>query len=123
MKPCWSSSLDDSRVCAINPNNKKQFYSLFKDTKDGRGNPEETVLEKDLYAADETGIQKGIWVKERVYAPVGASVQHQQHSSNHENITVLPTICADGTYLAPVTIFKGDGFQVKWCQENPLNSS
>ena len=80
---------------------------------DGQGNPEEAVLEKDLYAANETGIQKGIRVKECVYAPAGASVQHQQHSSDHENITVLPTICANGTYLALVTIFESDGFQVK----------
>ena len=123
MKPCWSSSLDDLWAHTVNPNNKEQFYSLFKDMMDGQGNPEEVVLEKDLYTADKTGIQKGIRVKEHAYAPTGASVQHQQCNSNCENIMVLPTICADGTYLTLVTIFKGDGFQVKWCQRNPLNSS
>ncbi|KAF5377981.1 hypothetical protein D9615_006719 [Tricholomella constricta] len=123
LKPCWSSSLDDSRGRAVNPNNHKLFYKLFKNAKDGCGNPDDAVPDDLVYGADETGVQKGIGVKERVFGPAGAKVQHQQRSGDRENITVLPTICADGTYLAPVTIYKGDGFQVKWCQENPLNSS
>ncbi|KAH9165070.1 hypothetical protein EDB89DRAFT_1858704, partial [Lactarius sanguifluus] len=40
---------------------------------------------------------------------------------NRENITVLPTICADGTTLPPTVIYKGESFQVKWLQNNPLD--
>ncbi|KAF5378494.1 hypothetical protein D9615_007116 [Tricholomella constricta] len=123
LKACWSSSLDDSRARAVNPTNNDAFYNLYEHVKGGCGNPEDAVPDELVYGADETGIQSGVGGRERVFAPASASVQHQRRSGDRENITVLPTICADGTYLAPTTIFKGDGFQVKWCQENPLNSS
>ena len=35
---------------------------------------------------------------------------------------MLPTICADGTSLAPTVIYKGEAFQTKWLQENPLDA-
>jgi hypothetical protein len=36
---------------------------------------------------------------------------------------VLVTICGDGTAIPPAIIYKGDGFQVNWVQDNPLNAS
>ena len=33
------------------------------------------------------------------------------------------TICADGTTTPPATIFKGNVYQVKWGENNPLNAS
>lgn len=123
LKSCWSSPLDHSRARAVNPHNRITFFGMYNDAREGCGNPEDAVPDHLVFAGDETGIQEGIGAKERVFGPVGASVQHQQRSGDRENITVLPTICADGTYLAPTTIFKGDGFQVKWCQENPLKST
>ncbi len=72
--------------------------------------------------ADETGIQTGIGVTERVIGPVGQKMQYQQRSGNRENITVLPTICADGTSVPPIIIYKGEAFQAKWLQENPLDA-
>lgn len=123
LKPCWSSPLDHSRARAVNPHNHTTYFGLYGDARDGCGNPEDAIPDELVFAGDETGVQQGIGSKERVFGPAGASIQHQQRSGDHENITVLPTICADGTYLAPTTIFKGDGFQVNWCQENPLNST
>ncbi|THU76725.1 DDE-domain-containing protein [Dendrothele bispora CBS 962.96] len=76
-----------------------------------------------IYGADETGLQQGIGMSKHVIAGAGNSVQHQQRSGNQGNITVLRTICADGTSLPPAVIFKGEGYQVKWKQDNPLNAS
>jgi hypothetical protein len=52
-------------------------------------------------------------VKERVVGPAGIKVQHQQQSGNQENITVLLTICANGTLIAPTVIYKREAFQIK----------
>ncbi|KAE9386129.1 hypothetical protein BT96DRAFT_960643 [Gymnopus androsaceus JB14] len=60
-----------------------------------------------FYGGDETGIQSGIGTTEYVVGRKGKGVQHQQRDGNRENITVLPTICADGTNLVPAIIFKG----------------
>jgi len=34
-------------------------------------------------------------------------------------MTVLVTICTNGTALPPAVIFKGKGYLMKWHQDNP----
>jgi hypothetical protein len=113
----WSSALDSSRGRAVNPVTNNEYFMLLKEAREKDNIPDELV-----YGADETGIQAGIGVTERVIGPAGAKIQHQQRSGARENITVLPTICADGTSLAPTVIYKGEAFQTKWLQENPLDA-
>ncbi|KIK01980.1 hypothetical protein K443DRAFT_39572, partial [Laccaria amethystina LaAM-08-1] len=48
----------------------------------------------------------------------GTKVQHKAGSANRENITVLVTICADGTALQPTIIFKGKRLLKKWGTDN-----
>lgn len=90
---------------------------MLKEVREKYNIPDELV-----YGADETGIQSGIGMTEQVIGPAGAEIQHQQRSGTRENIMVLPTICADGTSLAPTVIYKGEAFQMKWIQENPLDA-
>jgi hypothetical protein len=113
----WSNALDSSRGRAVNPVTKEEYFRILKEAREKNNIPDELV-----YGADETGIQAGIGVTERVIGPAGAKIQHQQRSGTRENITVLPTICADGTSLAPTVIYKGEAFQTKWLQDNPLNA-
>jgi hypothetical protein len=49
--------------------------------------------------------------------------QYQQGYGNQENITVIVTVCADGTSTPPSMISKGKGYQTKWKQDNPANTS
>ena len=90
---------------------------MLKKVREKHDIPDELV-----YSADETEIQSGIGVTEHVIGPAEAKIQHQQQSGTCENITVLPTIFADGTSLAPTVIYKGEAFQTKWLQENPLDA-
>ncbi|KAI0274198.1 hypothetical protein BGY98DRAFT_1117181 [Russula aff. rugulosa BPL654] len=114
----WSSALDSSRGRAVNPVTKEEYFRLLKEVIEEYNIPDELV-----YGADETGIQVGIGVTERVIGPAGASIQHQQRSGARENITVLPTICADGTTLAPTSftrekLSKRSGCRtIPWTQE------
>ncbi len=122
LKPYWSHSLDNSRARAVNPNNKEAYFALLEKTI--RGNDgEEPIPAELIYGMDETGIQQGVGVKERVLGPAGQKVQYQQRSGDRENITVIATICADGTSLPPAVVFKGDAYQVNWKQDNPLKAS
>ena len=84
----WSSSLDSSRAHAVNPHTKEEYYAMLKKVQE-----DFDICDELIYGADETGIQTGIGVTERVIGPAGAKIQHQQRSGNRENITVLPTIC------------------------------
>ena len=84
----------------------------------------EDPIESDcIYGMDETGLQLGVGTKERVIGPAGQKVQYQQQSGNWENVTVLVTICADGTSIAPAIIFKGDAYHPSWDQPNPGNAA
>ena len=113
----WSSAWDGSRGHAVNPITKNEYFTILKQLREDFNIPDELV-----YGADKTGIQTGIGVTERIIGPADANMQHQQWSGNRENITVLPTICADGTSLPPTVNYKGESFQTKWLQENPLDA-
>ncbi len=122
LKTYWSNPLDHSRARSVNPTTKAEFYELLRTVIDGEGG-EDIIAAECIYGADETGIQNGIGTVEQVVGPAGESIQHQQRSGDRENITVLVTICADGTSIAPAVIFKGETFQSSWKQDNPLNAS
>ena len=69
-------------------------------------------------------MQLGVSEKEHVVGGHGKKVQHQIRGVDRENTTVICTICADGTSIPPMVIFKGTTFRVKWLeQNNPLGSS
>ncbi len=122
IKAFWSHPLDHSRARAVNPYTKEEFFKLLEAVIEGDGG-DDIIPPELIYGTDETGIQQGIGVKERVYGPQGAKIQHQQRSGDRENITVITTICADGTWVAPAVIFKGEGYQTSWKQNNPLKMS
>ncbi|KIY48103.1 hypothetical protein FISHEDRAFT_59157 [Fistulina hepatica ATCC 64428] len=118
----WSHPLDHSRAHAVNPVTKESFFDILEVTIWGTS-PNDEIPPELIHGADETGLQPGVGVWERVYGVhnKGKRVQHQQRSGNRENITILPVICTDGTCLPPVVIYKGNGYQVSWKQNNPLN--
>jgi hypothetical protein len=38
--------------------------------------------------------------------------------------SLVNTICADGTYLKPIVVYKGKNFLIRWTdQENPIEAS
>ncbi|KZP33337.1 CENP-B protein, partial [Athelia psychrophila] len=56
------------------------------------------------WGADEIGIEMGYTPKRRVVGPRGQKIQHDQGDANREMVTVMNTICADGTYLKPTVV-------------------
>ena len=118
----WTHSLDNSRARAVNPANHKAYFDLLEKVLKGEDG-EDPIADECIYGMDETGLQQGVGVKERVIGPAGEHVQYQQQSGDCENITVLVTICADGTSIPPAVIYKGEAYQSSWKQDNPLNAS
>jgi len=81
------------------------------------------IAVKDVYGSDESGFQSGTGSSnEKVIGAAGKRIQHQQKTGNRENITVMVTICADGTSIPPAVIFKGSKYLIKWKQDNPTNA-
>ncbi len=113
----WSSPLDSSRARGVNPITNAEYFEVL-----GKVRKEYNILDELIYGADETGIQTGIGTTEHVIGPAGSKILHQQRNGNRENITILPTICGDGTSVPPTVIYKDEAFQTKWLQENPLDA-
>lgn len=114
----WSRSLESARGKAVNPALVEEFYDLLDAEYE-----KHDFLEEHVYGADESGMTTGVAQKERVIGGVGKKTQHQKREVNRENTTVIVTICADGTTIPPITIFKGKHYQLRWAQNNPLNAS
>jgi len=114
----WSRSLESARGKAVNPASMKAFYDLLE---------EEYIKHSfephNVHGVDESGLMSGVAQKERVIGGTGKKTQHQKREVNRENTTIIVTICADGSTIPPVTIFKGKHYQMKWLQDNPLNAS
>lgn len=122
LRPYWSRALDGARARAVNPTTKEGYFTLLKEVI-GDDHGDDYIKPECIYAADESGFQKGIGQKERVFGAAGKKTQHQQRSGDRENITAIVVICGDGTAPPPTVIFRGEGFQVRWKQDNPLNAS
>jgi hypothetical protein len=118
----WSHPMDSARARAVNPITKEGYFDILEEVIGGEDN-DDHIDPECMYAADESGFQSGIGQKERVFGAAGKKTQHQQRSGDRENITAIVTICGDGTAPPPTVIFKGEGFQVRWKQDNPLNAS
>ena len=106
---------------AVNPFTHHGFYDLLGRTlKTGdNGSP---ITKENVYGSDKSGFQTGTGSSnEKVIGAAGKRIQHQQKTGNRENITVMVTICADGTSVPPAVIFKGSKYLVKWKQDNPTN--
>jgi hypothetical protein len=119
IKVYLSSPLDSKRGRAVNPNTNAAWFKILGDI------TEKYNIEEDcLYGSDETGFQNGMSQRQYVIGGSGKKQQHkQQESISYETITAVVTICANGTSIPPLVIFKGKAFSVKWAENNPLKAS
>ena len=71
--------------------------------------------------SDETGFQMGGSYAHHVVGPTGKRTVCEVVFDDCETITILVTICADGSTIPPLVIFQGQTFFCKWGMNNPLN--
>ena len=114
----WSKPLDMQRAQSMNPEAKKRWFELLKEFVVNTG-----IRPEDLYGMDETGCPPSNQGTEHVCGSRGTKTQHKQGGADHENVTAIVTICADGTTLQPTIIFKGQNFMTKWTENNLSGAS
>lgn len=114
----WAKPLDRTRASGLNPVAVDWYFQALE-----RVAAQHTIPQENWYGADETGLALGLAGKTRVIAGAGKSVQHKLQDGEREIVTVLETICADGTCLKPTVIFKGKNLLKKWGLENPCNAA
>ncbi|KIJ93023.1 hypothetical protein K443DRAFT_37672, partial [Laccaria amethystina LaAM-08-1] len=67
-----------------------------------------------IYGCDEVGIQaQGGGEREYIFGTRKKAAPYQQRAGTRDNITVIVTICTDGTTTPPAAIFKGNAYQIR----------
>jgi len=70
---------------------------------------------QDIYGFDESGFPfGGDGQRLRVVTHPNTSIQHIQRGGNRENVTVMITVCGDGSTLVPTILFKGKRMMKDW---------
>lgn len=119
IKMARSRPLEDKRGRAANPHTNDAWWKLLGETI-----TKYNIKPENIYGSDEVGIQaQGGGEREYVFGARRKGTPYQQRAGTRDNITVIVTICADGTSTPPAVIFKGNAYQVKWGEDNPLNAS
>lgn len=109
----WSSPLDSQRANCLNPANVKEWFEKIKKYVVELGIPPELI-----FGMDESGFPHGNVAIRRVLGARGTKTQHRQGGADRENVTAIVTICADGTSVRPMIIYKGKQFRNAWFEGN-----
>lgn len=115
----WGSPLDTKRGQALNPTSNKEYWEGIGAIIDNNGHP---IPPQKRFDTDEVGFVMCMTKKCHVVGPAGKKIQHAQRDADREMVTVVNTICADGTSLKPTVIYKGKNWLGRWRkQANPLD--
>lgn len=109
----WSKPLDTQRAKSLNPKAVEHWFDLVEKVIEKEG-----VRPEDIYGMDESGFPPSNQGTQRVVGRRGTKTQHKQGGANKENVTAVVTICADGTTVTPLIIYKGKKAQKRWFDNN-----
>ncbi len=113
----WSSNLE-STCGAVNPAAVHHWFQLLQAQYD--------KFKFDcvnIYTMDESSFPFGTGEKVKVIACKMTKRAYVQCDGNHENVSVIVTVCADGGFVPPVVIFKGQNVNSKWLKDSLLEAA
>lgn len=113
----WSKPLDTQRARSLNPEAVKSWFDLVEKFIVKAG-----ISPENIYGMDESGFPTAYAGKERVVGARGTKKQHKQGGADRENVTAVVTICADGTEVRPLLIFKGKNIKEAWVRGNDIDA-
>ena len=113
----WSKALDTQRAKSLNPAAVKSWFDIVEEYVF-----KPNILPENIYGMDESGFPTAYQGKDRVIGARGTKTQHKQGGADRENVTGIITICADGSTINPMIIFKGKNFMQKWNNNNVANA-
>ena len=117
LKVKWSLALEKCRAASLNPTLVNEFYNILEDTIKGYNIPVENI-----YNMDEKGIQLGIGQKVKAFVDRDQTDVYSVEDGNRELVTIIETVCADGSSLHPSVIYQGKRSDLEWGRNNPCNA-
>ena len=117
LKARWASGLEACRAQALNPTTVSEYLKLL-----GKIIEDYDIPPENIYNMDEKGIQLGVGVKTLTLVDRNQANVQQVVDGNRELVTVIETICADGTALRPSFVYKGRHWDLVWEKSNVLKA-
>jgi Tc5 transposase DNA-binding domain len=117
LKVKWSSTLEKCCAASLNPVLVNEFYDLLEDVIKEYGIPAENI-----YNMDEKGIQLGVGQKVKAFVDRDQKDVYSVENGNRELVTVIETVCADGSCLQPSVIYQGKRRDLEWGRNNTCNA-
>jgi len=118
LKTRWTRNFEASRARSLNETNTSSFFSLLEETV-----KEFQIDDDDIYNMDEKGIQLGITGRVQTLVDRNQQSVNRVEDGNRELVTIIETVCADGTALRPCVVFKGTRRNLEWGRDNPGGAS
>ncbi|KAF8824188.1 hypothetical protein HHX47_DHR8000488 [Lentinula edodes] len=112
-----TTPLEESRARALTPAAVSGFYDLLDRTVS-----EHHIPPENIYNMDEKGIQLGIGARTAVLVDRSQKSVASIEPGNRDLVTIIETVCADGTALHPSVIFEARRRDARWGEENPANA-
>jgi hypothetical protein len=75
---------------------------------------EHKITQENTYNMDESGFSIGTMESTRIILDSTFRTKHQAHPGRQEWVSMIECICADGTILSPLGIFKGKNVLQSW---------
>ena len=115
----WSKSLDTQRARCLSPDAVADWLGNIV-----KKHIHDTNLDAvQIWAMDESGFPPANQGTKRVVGVKGLRIQHKQGGANRENVTALVTICADGSTITPLIVFKSAYLRSAWTKNNIANAA
>ena len=119
LKVKTTTSLEKCCVKALNPVAVEGFYDIL-----GAVVKEFGIKPENTWNMDEKGVQLGIGVKVAAIIDQDRSTVYSIEDGNHELVTIIEAVCADGEALVPSVIFQGVRRNLEWGrpEKNPSHA-
>ena len=117
LKARWTTGLESCRAKCLNRTQVSEFFDILRELV-----TQYNIAPSNMYNMDEKGIQLGVGKRTLVLVDRDQKNVHQVEDGSRELVTVIETVCADGTALRPCIIFKAKRRDLEWGRNNPCGA-
>jgi hypothetical protein len=117
LKARWTTGLESCRARCLNRALVSEYFDILESLLE-----EYNIPPENIYNMDEKGIQLGVGRREMVLVDRDMKTVYHVEDGNRELVTIIETICADGTALHPSVIYKGKTRDLEWGRNNPCHA-
>ena len=117
LKTRWTWGLEKCRATNLNRPTVNNFYDIYDDLITKYNIPQENI-----YNMDEKGVQLGVGKRVAAIVDRDQKAVYSVEDGDRELVTIIETVCADGTALKPTVIFQGKRTNLGWANDNPCGA-